>query len=285
MFRLGLAQFRPEKGDVGRTLDKLGEVVRQGARERVDLMLFPESATSGYVLEGAVEELAQRPESLRSGLEGRLGGLERSVDVCLGFYEQTTERPFNSAGYFECSPSGVALRHVYRKFFLPTYNVFDEARFHQEGGELGLVETRFGRMGILICEDVWHSVLPTLLAVGGAHTLLVCSASPARGFSGDKPGNLERYERMLTSVAEEHGLHVAMSMLSGFEGGKGLVGGSLLLSPFGEVLAQGSVLGEELLVVDVDPELTERARARTPLLSDLRERWRDVARLVSDLEV
>ena len=52
--------------------------------------------------------------------------------------------------------------------FLPTYGVFDEARFVEAGKNVRAFDTRFGRVGLLICEEMWHSLPPTILAVGGA---------------------------------------------------------------------------------------------------------------------
>ena len=81
-----------------------------------------------------------------------------------------------------------------------------------------------GRLAILICEDIWHSILPSLCAAAGAQLILVPSASPGRGFSGNTVSNLDRYERLLTAVSEEHGVYCVNCHLCGFEGGKGFVG-------------------------------------------------------------
>jgi predicted amidohydrolase len=169
---------------------------------------------------------------------------------------------------------------VYRKFFLPTYGVFDEERFVSSGRDLCVLDSRFGRLAILICEDVWHSILPTLCAVRGAQLLLVPAASPARGFSGSDIENHERYRRLFQGISEEHGLYCLNSQLCGFEGGKGFIGGSMIIDPLGNVQVQ-AVLGEEsLLVADIDLDLISIARANSPLLTDLRSAWGDIRRLV-----
>src|SRR5690606_14189908 len=144
--------------------------------EGADLVLLPESATTGYVLEGAVETLATQPESLREQIATRLTGHAKPVDIALGFYEQTPRRPYNSALYLEWDGATLEIRNLYRKFFLPTYGVFDEHRYHEEGAELGFFESRFGPIGVLSCEDLWHSILPTLLCVAGASLILIHSA-------------------------------------------------------------------------------------------------------------
>ncbi|MDI9636851.1 nitrilase-related carbon-nitrogen hydrolase [Kamptonema cortianum] len=281
-FTVGLVQFRPDKGEYRKNVERIAEASKEAVSAGADLVLFGESATTGYILEGGVDELCVDAEQLADDLLNLLKNHKGHFDLVVGFYEKSLERPYNSALHVEIKDGEIVRRHFYRKFFLPTYHVFDEARFHQEGNELGAIETRFGKIGVLICEDVWHSIMGSLLAVAGAHTILVLSASPARGFQSEKPSNLLRYERMLTAMAEEHGLYIAMSMLVGFEGGKGLVGGSLAISPFGETMIQAETMGEQIILAEVDTEMVRVARSQTPLISDLKERWTDLMKLAWD---
>jgi NAD+ synthetase len=113
-----------------------------------------------------------------------------------------------------------------------------------------------------------------IAAVQGAQLLLVHSASPARGTQPleetlARPANVSRWERIARYVAEEHGIWVATSQLVGFEGGKGFAGGSVVVSPRGEVTARGPLWDEATVEVDVDFEEVGRARADLPLLPDL----------------
>lgn len=280
---IACAQFAPSKADVPANLDRIAELARQAAEEGADLVVFPETATSGYFLEGGVLESALTSQQLGEEIGRRLEGLPRPLDLCVGFYEKDRGTLYNSAAYFGIAGTSVQTLHVYRKFFLPTYGVFDEERFVTRGRELGVFDTRLGRMAILICEDVWHSILPAMCAMAGATTMLIPGASPARGMNGERPENLERYERLLRGVAEEHGVYCANAMLCGFEGGKGFVGGSLIMDPSGHAMVRGPVQEEYLVVAQVDLDATTMARAQTPLLADLQSAWGDVARLVQEL--
>lgn len=277
--QVALIQFQPDKGNLSGNLQKIATCIKEAVAAGADLVLFPESAVSGYILEGGVDELCVSPQELVDRLTPELGHLSKPVDIVIGFYEKTQSRPCNSAIYLQIDGEQVIIAHVYRKLFLPTYGVFDEGRFQQEGNELGIVETRFGKVGLLICEDVWHSVMGSILAAAGADMILVLTATPTRGLSQEKPSNVIRYERMLKSLAEEHGMFVAMAMLVGFEGGKGLSGGSLVYSPFGDILVQAEGFGEQIVMGEFDSEDVRHARALTPLHSDLLERWEDVVRL------
>ncbi len=277
------AQFTPEKARVEANLDRLAELILQASGEGVDLIAFPETATTAYFLEGGVAECALTREALLDGLTKRLGALARLIDVVVGFYEKANTTYYNSAAYLELGASPRCV-HVYRKFFLPTYGVFDEERFVSRGRELGIAQTRFGPVGMLICEDVWHSILGTLLALNGARIVIVPSASPARGFQGELPGNVERYEAMLKSLSREHGVFCLNPMLAGFEGGKGFVGGSMITNPAGELINRSPLLEDHLLVSELDLDLVDIARDQLPLLSDLQSAWPTIRAIIDRID-
>lgn len=268
--RLALAQFKPQKGRVEENLAAIRQWVAENC-ERADVVLFPEASTTGYFVEGGVAEGARTVAELVEGLGMPAVG---SPDVVVGFYERHRHRLYNSAAYLEPDGSTWQVRHVHRKLFLPTYGVFDEARFVEPGSEVRAFDTRFGRFGMLICEDAWHSISATVLALDGADLVLIPSASPARDFapsSGGVPGNVERWERLGPGAAAEHGLFVAVAQLVGSEGGKLFPGGSIVAGPDGEVVARGPLFDEAITVAALDPGALGRARASAPLLSDLEQ--------------
>lgn len=280
-FTLASAQLRSRLGEVEENLDHIAQAVREAKASGADLVLMPECIVSGYFIEAANLEVALTPARLLELLLDRLAGLSGAPDVAIGFYEKADGRPANSVAYLDLQAREVVA--VHRKFFLPTYGVFDESRFSQAGSEVRAFDTRLGRFGMLICEDVWHSILPTLLAVQGADFILVPAASPGRGFAGEKPDNVDRYERMLRLAADEHGVYAASSCHIGFEGGKGLAGASFIFDPFGRKLAEAPLMEEAILLAECDVELASAARAKSPLLSDLRSRWARVVEICRDL--
>ena len=282
MPRLAIAQIRPTKGEYAANLQKIGGVLAQIAKldPPVDLVVFPETVTSGYFVEGGVRDVAVTAGTLFRDLtvEYEAAGAH-PVDVVVGFYEVFENHFYNSCLYASlgnASPGNVPPRilHVHRKVFLPTYGVFDEERFVERGRDIQAFDTRCGRVAILICEDAWHSIAGTIAALQGAQLVIVPSASPARGTGMDEegtrlPASVVRWERILKGIADEHGVWVAFASLVGFEGGKGFPGGSVLVSPGGEIVLRGPLFEEAVLTYDVDFEELTRARAESPLLADL----------------
>jgi len=154
--------------------------------------------------------------------------------------------------------------------FLPTYGVFDEERFLSRGRRLQAFDTRFGRGAILICEDVWHAIMPTIAAVKGARFLIVPSAAPGRGIDGEvELSSITRWRELLRASAAEHGMYVIYAGLAGFEGGKGMTGSSSIIDPRGGVQVEGPDIGEAIVRGFVDMRESDLARASLPLLGDL----------------
>lgn len=267
--RVGLVQFKPRKADVEGNLARIGLRLGEAGAEH-DLLVFPECCLTGYFLEGGVSEGALTVEELTQ----RLGPVQGDgVHVVLGFYERWRRGIYNSVAYLEPHMGSYRAVHVHRKMFLPTYGMFEEARFVDPGRELVAFDTPLGRMGLLVCEEMWHSLPPTILALDGAELILVVSASPAREFlkGSGQPGNLQRWETLTQGAALEHGLYIAVAQLVGSEGGKVFPGGSILASPDGSILARGPLMEEGVVSVSLDSGLIDRARFETPLLGDLRQ--------------
>ena len=274
--KLAIVQAKPRKGDVEANLATLGEIFAQLAAEAkpYDLIVLPEAALTGYFLEGGVYELALPAEALAARLaalwRANAGEATAPVDIVCGFYENAEGTYYNAALYLHVEADRHEIVHVHRKLFLPTYGVFDEERFLSRGRRVDAFETRFGKMAMLVCEDVWHAIVPTIAALKGARAIVVPSASPARGLDGD--GELEsvrRWDELLRAYAAEHGVYMFYAGLAGFEGGKGMTGSSRIVGPRGETLAEAPALGACVLRGEIDFGEVDIARANLPLLGDL----------------
>jgi len=290
---IAIAQLRPKKGDYAANVARLGELFAQidTLETQPDVLVLPETALTGYFLEGAVREVARSAGEVFADMQAAYlaarGPAAPLLDIVAGFYERHRDRYYNSAIYATLGTGdwglgiGVSsptpnshlptpgIRHVHRKVFLPTYGVFDEARFVEAGHQIAAFDTRYGRAAILICEDAWHSVSGTLAALDGAQLVFVVSASPARGIGGPRPNNTEHWEDLLHRIADEHGIYGVLAQLVGFEGGKGFPGGSFVIGPRGNIRVTGPLWDEALIQATIDLAELPLARADQPLLADL----------------
>lgn len=264
--RAVLCQVKPRKGNVHANIKAVREALVPGA----DISVFPETVLSGYFVEGAALEVALSPTGLLDALGPPPEGCDG--DVVIGFYERGRTSVRNSMAYLTPGDGRYEIVHIHRKVFLPTYGIFEEARFVEPGREARAFETRFGRVGMMICEDLWHSLTPTILALDGADLLLCGCASPARGYeaSRSRPANLAEWDRIAARTAKEHGIFVLLSHLAGSEGGKLFAGGSTAWGPDGTLLGRGPLFGDGSTPVALDLHEITRARTESPFLSDLR---------------
>ncbi len=153
--QIAVAQFTPRKGDYPANLERLRDLFAQvdALEPRPQLLCLPESALTGYFLEGGVRDVAMSAGALARDLDeayrAAVSG-PRLLDVALGFYEVWQHKLYNSALYVTLGGSAPEVRHVHRKIFLPTYGMFDEERFVERGREVRAFDTTFGRVAMLV---------------------------------------------------------------------------------------------------------------------------------------
>jgi predicted amidohydrolase len=271
---VAIVQSKPRKGRYRENLDELREIFAQLVREETppQLIVLPEAALTGYFLEGAVYELARRADDFAADVAQawKDAAGSRSADIVCGFFENAGGTYYNAAVYLECNGGTHRIAHLHRKMFLPTYGVFDEERFLSRGRRLQVFSTQFGTAALLICEDVWHALMPTIAAVKGAQMLIIPSAAPGRGIEeDDELGSIARWREILHATAAEHGVYILYAGLAGFEGGKGMTGSSRIVDPHGRTLVAAPALGAHIIRAAIDMREIDLARARLPLLGDL----------------
>ena len=270
--RVAIVQTKPLKGRYEQNLAAVGEAFAQLIQDPPGLIVLPEAACTGYFLEGAVYDLALTAPRFASDLARawREAGGTTAVDIASGFFENDGGTFYNSALYMRVDAQGERIVHVHRKMFLPTYGVFDEERFLSRGRRMQTFETPFARCAMLICEDIWHSLVPTVAALKGARVLIVPSAAPGRGIEGDiELTSVTRWREILQTTASEHGVYIIYAGLTGFEGGKGMTGSSCVVDPRGETIVSAPATQSCILRAELDAREIDLARASLPLLGDL----------------
>lgn len=225
------------------------------ARTTADVFLTPELSLTGYDVGDAVHRLA-RP--LDRGIPELAGATSTLIVGCI---EAAPEGPCNTA--IAVRGGNIDFRH--RKLYLPTYGMFDEARWFGAGSSLETWSPAPGwNAGVLICEDFWHPGLAYVLASRGIHVLFVQAAAPGRGvWEGGAAGRFasaDVWERIARTTAQLYGIYVALANRVGVEGGVTFAGGSLIAGPDGDVLARADDAGEGILEAELTHAAVQRAR-------------------------
>lgn len=261
-FTVVLAQIKPKLGCIKENFSLIEERIQSAKEAGADLVMFPELALTGYFLKDLVPEVALRLDSPEIA---RLAELSRDISIAVGFVEVTDDyRFYNSAVYLENG----AIRHLHRKVYLPTYGLFDEQRYMARGERFRAFDTKFGRMGMLICEDMWHLSSSYILAMDGAATLLCLSSSPGRGIGGDSLDSAEAWQQLTSTTAMFLNCRVLYCNRVGYEDGVNFWGGSEYIAPSGKSVVRGKILEEDFVTATLDEGSLRRERIFSPMLRD-----------------
>ena len=265
LHRVALAQIAPFLADRQRNVGLHLEQIKAARAHEADLIVFPELSLTGYFVRDMVPDVAITPDApeIRELLDAA-----GPMAVVLGFVEESPQHRFyNTALYAE----GGRVVHLHRKVYLPTYGLFDEQRYFAAGERFAAFDTaRFGRMGILICEDFWHLSAAAIMQAEEIDVLICPSNSPGRGVEGPRVRTAETYEYLSKAYAQLMGAVVIVVNRVGFEDGLCFWGGSSVTGPDGRTIAEAPQLDESLTLATFDAADLRRQRLITPLARDER---------------
>jgi predicted amidohydrolase len=247
--RIALAQVDSQLGDLDANTRRARDVVSDARAGGADLVVFPELQLSGYALGRTDRETSCSPAEAAEPADG--------MAALIGFHERDGDRRYNSAMYVE---DGLPL-HVHRKLYLAGYAPFEEDRLFEPGQTMRAFDTALGRMAVLICNDAWQPVLASLAVYDGAEILLMpsCSSNAVTDAEPYWPELIRFYARILEC-------YVVFVNRVGDEAGFTYWGGSHVVDPTGEVVAEAPRHQEALVYADVDLGHVARRRSELPLV-------------------
>ena len=278
---IALAQINTRLGDVKANLEKHLRLIATARGDGADLLVFPELSLTGYALQDLASGVAHKP-SPDDPIFRELLKASQDIDLVVSFVDEDNRYRFYIAAAYLSRGEVV---HVHHKVYLPTYGLFDEGRFFAWGDAVKAFDCRFGRAGMLICEDFWHASPPYLLWLDGADLFLFTSASPGRGLRNEPQLESARWvEHINRAYASLFTAFIAHANRVGYEDGLNFWGGSTLFDPNGELLAKGPTHQEALTLAEIDLNQLHRTRTRLPLLRDERTSLvqRELARISTE---
>ncbi len=258
--KVGFAQINPTVGDLTGNADRVLAAYEHAVKHGAEVVLAPELAIAGYPPRDLIFQSRFVPAQLQAleKLEHAIG----DVPLIVGFVEPRSRQ---LPGQSFCNAAAVLqrghARRVVRKSLLPTYDVFDEARYFEPAEATAPVEINGRRVGITICEDIWtESYLPRQLYPAhpvqslvdqGATMILNISASP---FQVGKPA--VRF-RMISEIAKRFGVPIAYCNVVGGNDQLVFDGNSCAVDARGNCLAQLAAFREQVVVVDLAAHSSE----------------------------
>ncbi|MBI1799515.1 MAG: NAD+ synthase [Candidatus Eisenbacteria bacterium] len=253
--RLGLAQINPTVGDLDGNFDRVVAWIEKARARSVDVLAFPEMVITGY----PPEDLLLKPSFIERAMDRTraLGLHTKGMTVVVG----TVDRDFDLYNAAAVLHDGEWVG-TYRKRYLPNYGVFDENRYFMPGNRNPVFVRGGTVLGVNICEDIWYPGGPVEEQVirGGAEIIINLSASPYHA------GKAQARRRMLCTRAADNLAVVCYVNLVGGQDEIVYDGASLIVDEQGQVVAEGDMFAEDLILADLDFEAVFNARLHDPRL-------------------
>ncbi len=229
-----LAQISPK---LNRTnLDDVINIIEKN-KNSSDIIVFPELALNGYLLQDKLYEDAWHVDELST-----LKELSEDIDIVIGA-AMRDKNVFRNAGlYF----SNGALLSQHNKVHLPNYGMFEEARYFEAGDVFESFNSKFGKVSMIVCEDMWHEDVHTDLVKENPNFVIVLVASPSRGFSDNGLAIEDKWYNILNKVSLECNAKVVFVNRVGFEDGLGFWGGSCVVDNNGRIIEKLPLFKEEI---------------------------------------
>jgi len=259
-FKISLAQICCKAASKTDNLKRIEKAVVKAKRQSADIVIFPELSLTGYVVRDQIYELAETvPGPSTKILEGI--AKRTKMHIVFGMPELTDKTQatiYNTAVLV--GPNG--LFGKYRKMYLPTHSVFEEKRYFRPGYEAAVFDTELGKIGLIICYDIFFPEVARLTRLKGAQLIVCISASPAirRAY----------FEVLTTARALENTAYLAFVNLVGIEDGLQFWGGSRLIGPQGRIIAKAKYDDEDQVTGNVNYADIRSVETFVPTLRDLR---------------
>ncbi len=265
--KIALAQINTKIGDFSGNLEKIRHQVGAAQQAGADWVVFPELTLTGYPPQDLLEQhhfVQKNKEALQA-----LQADSKKIGIIVGFVEENLQEDGKSLLNAAALLVEGRVTQVYAKRLLPTYDVFDEARYFASGTESVILTCQEHSLGVTICEDIWNDKIfwessryqknPVEELIRQKITCLINIAASPYGWDKE-----ELREEMICALAKRHQLPVLLCNLVGANDELVFDGRSLAVNAQGEIVARADTFKEDLLLVDLDPSEPAGIRAATP---------------------
>ena len=259
--KIAVVNFKTVWGDKEQNLKKICEYCQKAGEENVNLIVFPETALSGYDNDKEHSKPEKMhcitAETIPGEATDKLSGYAKlyGMYIVFGMPEKDGEKIYNSAAVIY--PDGHA--ESYRKIHLP----FDEKEWAEKGSEPKIIETKWGKIGITICYDTY--CFPELIRyyrAKGARLVLNVTACP------DIPCTLGAAKLSLPAYAYINYVFIASANLCGKEVRSNFKGGSCIIGPdkskgnycvyVGKMFGEKGSDKDDLIIGEIDLSLADK---------------------------
>lgn len=255
--KVALISMRPKLGDKKSNLQKMKNYV---GKTKADMYVFGEMTLTGYPMKDELKDLAEPINGPSIQFMKKLAK-EKKCYIIFGL-------PMKNKDVEGLIHNGAVLIHPdgkvddYHKWFLINFGPFEEKLYYDEGESLNVSKTKFGKIGIIICYDLYFPELCKAYSLQGADIIVCISASPSttRRF----------FETLLPARAIENTVFMLYSNIVGTQEELVFWGGSQIHSPLGKLLVKAPYYKESIVTYDIDLKQIKLARPHRQVIRDVR---------------
>ncbi len=249
--KVSLVQASPKSGNKDENIRIMKKHIK---KSKSDLVVFGELFLTGYENKDFSELAEPIPgESVNKIIEI---AKENNCYIVFGMPEKENDKIYNTSVLVH--PDGKTDR--YRKWFLPNFGIFEEKKYFKEGNEINVFETKFGKIGLLTCYDIFFPEICKSYALQGADILICISASPET--------SRLYFERVMQARAVENTCFFFYTNLVGSK--VKFWGGNTIIGPKGDIKAKGEYFKEMIVGYDIDLNELKGAREMRPVIRNTR---------------
>ncbi len=255
--KLALISMRPKIGKKNENIKKMKNYIES---KKADLYVFGEMTLTGYPLKDEIREHAE-------GIDGpSIKKMKKIAEKnnCYIVFGMPLKNPnvkgLNHNSAVMVHPDGKI--DTYNKWFLPTFGPFEEKIYYDEGETLTLCNTKYGKIGLIVCYDLFFPELSKAYSEMGADMIICISASPSV--------TRRYFETLLPARAIENTTFMIYSNIVGNQEELVFWGGSQAYDPLSDLIVKGQYFKENIVTCNIDLEKIKTARANRPVLRDIR---------------
>jgi len=255
--KLALISMRPEIKNKKNNIKKMEKYIK---KTKADFYVFGEMTLTGYPLKDEIRDFA---EKINGPSIKKIKKISKENNCYIAFgmpLKDDKVEGLNHNSAVLIHPNGKT--DAYHKWFLPTFGPFEEKIFYDAGETLEIFNTKYGKVGLIVCYDLFYPELCKAYSQMGAEMIICISASPSV--------TRKYFETLIPARAIENTVFMIYSNIVGTQEELVFWGGSQAYDPLSNLLVKGNYFKENIVTCEIDFEKIKTARANRPVLRDIR---------------
>lgn len=255
--KLALVTMRPKVGDVKSNLQKMEKYIK---KTKADIFVFGEMSITGYSLKDEIRDYA---ETKNGKIIKKIKKLAKDNNIYIVTGLPTLDEKIQGLIYNSAilaHPNGRV--DIYNKWFLPTFGPFEEKIFFDEGEDICLSKTKYGKIGLIVCYDIFFPEICKAYTLLGCDIIICISASPSI--------TQKYFETLIPARAIENTVFMIYSNIVGTQENLVFWGGSQVYDPLANEIIKAPYFKESILTCDINLKEINKARASRPVIRDIR---------------